>query len=108
MPTYFEYQLDDGTKILIEGPEDETGAIVKTAANGFSIADTKKKFSEALQGIKAQAKLLLKEIDDLHVEEAEIKFGISTAGELGMVIGKVGVGSNYEVTLKWKKPEQKK
>jgi len=44
----------------------------------------------------------------LHVEEAEVKFGINTVCELGnMAIGKVGVGVNYEVTLKWKKPETK-
>jgi hypothetical protein len=47
----------------------------------------------------------LKEIEELHVEEAEVKFGINTVGELGnMAIGKLGVGVNYEVTLKWKKP----
>ena len=41
-------------------------------------------------------------------DEAEIKFGVSTVGELGnMAIGKVGAGVNYEITLKWKKPEAK-
>ena len=49
--------------------------------------------------------MLVEEIEDLHVEEAEIKFGINTVGEIGnMAIGKVGVRVNYEVTLKWKKP----
>ena len=43
---------------------------------------------------------------DLHVEEAEIKFGLKTVGEAGVfAIGKVGGEMNYEVTLKWKKPE---
>ena len=67
-----------------------------------------KSFSDALKDIRAQAKLLLNEIEELHVEEAEVKFGINTVGELGnMAIGKVGVGVNYEVTLKWKKPVTK-
>jgi len=45
----------------------------------------------------------LNEINDLHVEEAEVKFGINTVGELGNIaIGKVGV--NYAITLKWKSP----
>lgn len=68
----------------------------------------KKGFADALKDFRAQAKLLLSEIEELHVNEAEIKFGINTAGELGnLAIGKVGVGVNYEVTLKWAKPAEK-
>jgi len=69
----------------------------------------KKSFSDAIKDVKTQAKLLIKEVEDLHVTEAEIKFGINTVGEVGnMAIGKLGVGMNYEVTLKWKKPGEKK
>lgn len=54
-----------------------------------------------MKEIKIQANLFLKEIEKLHVEEAEIKFGINTVGELGnRAIGKVGIGVNYEVILK--------
>lgn len=105
MPTYIEYELEDGVMILIEDPKDETGGIVKAARGDGAIVKAKKKFGEALQGAKAQARLLLQEIEDLHVEEAEIKFGLTTTGELGnLAIGKIGLGVNYEVTLKWKKP----
>lgn len=105
MPTYVEYKLDENVRILIEGPDAETGGIVKASRSGeVPIVKAKKSFSDALKDVKAQAQLLIKEIEDLHVEEAEIKFGLSTVGELGnMAIGKVGLGVNYEVTLKWKK-----
>jgi len=107
MTTYVEYKLDDKTTILIEAPEDEGGGLVLAANEEGGVATVKARmnFSAALKDIKTQAKLLLKEIESLHVEEAEVKFGINTVGELGnMAIGKVGVGVNYEVTLKWKKP----
>jgi hypothetical protein len=107
MPTYVEYKLDDSTTILIEAPEDESGGIVKASReeDGVATVKAKKTFADALKDINVQAKMLLKEINDLHVEEAEVKFGINTVGELGiMAIGKVGVGVNYEITLKWKKP----
>lgn len=72
-------------------------------------AKAKKSFADALKDVRAQAKLLLNEIEELHVCEAEIKFGINTVGELGnMAIGKVGVGVNYEVTLKWAKSKGKR
>jgi hypothetical protein len=108
MPNYIEYQLDENTTILIEGPEEKSGGIVKASRELGEVAPTKAKktFLDALKDVRAQAKLLLTEIEELHVNEAEIKFGINTVGELGnMAIGKIGVGVNYEVTLKWKKPE---
>jgi hypothetical protein len=107
MPTYVEYKLDDKTTILIEAPEGEGGGLVLAANEEGGVATVKanKTFAEALKNVNTQAKMLLKEVNDLQVEEAEIKFGINTVGELGNIaIGKVGVGVNYEITLKWKKP----
>lgn len=109
MATYIEYDLGDGSTILIEAPEGEEAGMVKAARNGAT-AKTKAQmgFTEALKDIKTQAKLLINEIEDLHVNEAEIKFGINTVGELGnLAIGKIGLGVNYEVTLKWVKPSKK-
>ncbi|MAT45182.1 MAG: hypothetical protein CL609_22875 [Anaerolineaceae bacterium] len=110
MKNYIEYDLGDGAKILIEMPDESTSGIVKVAHGDGEIAVTKanKSFRDALKDVKAQAKLLLNEIEELHVNEAEVKFGINTVGELGnMAIGKIGVGVNYEITLKWKKPDAK-
>ena len=110
MPNYIEYDLGDGATILIEAPDEENVEIVKVSREMGEVAKTKakKNFADAMKDIRIQAKLLLKEIDELDVSEAEVKFGINTVGELGnMAIGKVGVGVNYEVTLKWKKPEPK-
>lgn len=110
MPTYIEYDLGEGATILIESPENEPGRIVKAARGDGEVAKVKAKkdFTDALKDVRAQAKLLLNEIEELHVNEAEVKFGINTVGELGnMAIGKVGVGVNYEVTLKWTKPADK-
>ena len=47
-------------------------------------------------------------MDALHVEEGEVKFGLKALAEAGVfVVGKVGGEMNYEVTLRWKKPEDK-
>ena len=109
MPTYIEYDLGDGATILVEAPENENGGLVKAARGDGEVTKTKakKNFSDALKDIRAQARLLLHEIEELHVSEAEVKFGINTVGELGnMAVGKIGVGVNYEVTLKWTKPSE--
>ena len=107
MPKFIEYELEDGLTILIEALEPETTNLVNAARDEENvIVRAKKKFSDALKDVKAQAKILMHEIEELHVDEAEIKFGLTTTGELGnLAIGKVGVDVNYEVTLKWKNPK---
>lgn len=105
MPSYIEYDLGNGASIMVEIPE---GHIVSNEKSFRSIEKAtnikaKMSFKEAIKDVKAQAILLLKEIEELDVNEAEVKFGVNTIGELGnMAIGKVGVGVNYEITLKWK------
>ena len=110
MTTYIEYDLGDGATILIEAPGEGTSSVVRSALKPGEPTQikAKKNFVDALTDVKSQAKLLLKEIEELQVNEAEVKFGINTVGELGnMAIGKLGVGVNYEVTLKWSKPRPK-
>ncbi len=102
MPVYYEYELEDGITLLVEGPE--TRSTLRSGRDEQQIVKTNKSFSEALQGAKLQAKMLLKEIEEMQVDEADIKFGLSTLGELGFIaVGKIGIGINYEVTLKWRK-----
>ena len=106
MPKYIEYDLGDGLTVLVEAAEAETGGVVRAAsrAGESTIERAQKTFREALVGAKAQAKILIEEIEELHVSEAEIHFGLSVEGELGNIaVGKVGMGVNYDVTLKWKK-----
>ncbi len=108
MATYIEYDLGDGATILIESHDEESG-VVRASRDRSDVAKTRaqKSFADALKDVRTQAKLLLREIEEIHVSEAEIKFGINTVGELGnMAIGKLGVGVNYEVTLKWAKPKE--
>jgi hypothetical protein len=105
MPNYIEYRIDENTTILVEGPA-ESGGVVKASRGEGETRQAQKTLGEAFKDVKAQALLLLQEIEDLHVSEAEIKFGVCTTGEVGvMAIAKLGLGVNYEVTLRWKKSE---
>lgn len=102
MKNFIEYELDDNITILIQAPDD-IGGVVKASRSDWHLTKAKKTFREALSEAKLQANILLEEIEDLHIQEAEIKFGLTTVGEIGnLAIGKVGVDINYEVTLKWK------
>jgi len=107
MPTYYEYQMDDGTTLLVEA-ESVTGGVVKASRGGVDVVQAGKKFSEALASIRGSLRALIAELDALKVEEADVKFGLKAVGEAGVfAVGKVGGEMNYEITLKWKKPEEK-
>src|SRR5215213_3906244 len=106
MAIFIEYELEDGATILIEAGDD-IGGIVQASRGEGVIIRAKQRFAEAFKDAKKQAQLLLREIEELNVSEAEVKFGLTTCGEIGnLAIGKIGTGVNYEVTLKWKKIEK--
>jgi len=107
MATFIEYELEDGGTLLVE-VTDTTGGVQKAArGDGSVVIKATKKFRAALASIKHSATLLRQELDELKADEVEVKFGLTTTGELGnFAIGKVGVEANYEVTLKWKNAER--
>lgn len=105
MPTYIEYTTDDGSIILVEAESSMSG-VAKASRGGVDVVKAGQKFSEALASVRGSLKALVAERDDLKVEEAEVRFGLNAVGEAGVfAVGKVGGEINYEVTLKWKKPE---
>ena len=99
MPIYVEYDLENGQKILIEASMAGPDRVTRASGIGEDvIIKSKKSFSDSFADVKTQAKTLIKQFDELPVSEAEIKFGIIVNGELGnMIIGKVGLGVNYEL-----------
>ena len=106
MTNYVEYKLEDGSTVLIEA--DERGGVVRASNKPGEPIPSKKGFKEAFASVRSSIKEVMSEFDDLHVYEAEIKFGLKSIGEAGIfAIGKVGGEMNYEVTLKWKKPDEK-
>lgn len=108
MPKYIEYDLGDGASVFVEAVDDSEDTVIHQASRGKVEAvsqKAKKTFAEAIKDVKVQARLLLIEIESLHVNEAEVKFGLTTMGEMGNIaIGKIGMGINYEITLKWTRP----
>lgn len=106
MPTYIEYKNEDGSAVLIELAE-ATGGIVRASRDGISVVETGKRFSEAFASIRGTIKDLVAELDALQIEEGEVKFGLKALAEAGVfAVGKVGGEMNYEITLRWKKPEK--
>ena len=105
MSTFYEYKLEKGLTVLIEGPDNELEGFTPAANTfGTAIVKSRKSFNSAMKNINVQAKKILQNLDDLAADEIKVKFGLTTVGELGnFAVGKLGVEVNYEVTLKWVK-----
>ena len=107
MPTYIEYENEDGSTVLIELAE-ASGGVVRASRDGLKVVETGQKFKQAFASIRGAVKDLIDEMEALRVEEGEVKFGLKALAEVGaFVVGRVGGEMNYEVTLKWKKPSGK-
>ncbi len=107
MATYIEYELEDGTTVLIESSEPESGVVrASRDKEGNVIKKAGQKFEAVLAGIKPWAAALRRQLDDLLADEIEVTFGVKAVGEAGnFAVGKVGAEANYEVTLKWSNKE---
>jgi TusA-related sulfurtransferase len=112
MATYIEYQLEDGTIILVETDERQAGGTIQKASRdkvGNVIASVNQKFENAFAGVKKSAVVLRKQLEEMRADEVEVTFNLKATGEAGnFAIGRIGAEANYTVKLKWSnkpKPE---
>lgn len=107
MSHYVEFTLPDGSAVIMESDERETG-IVKAGA-GEMLKEATEKFEQAADNARKAAIVILNklraEMTD-KPDEVEITFGLKASGELGsLVVAKAGVEASYSVKLSWKKAE---
>jgi hypothetical protein len=106
MASYIEYQLENGTTVLLE--VDERGGIVKASNRPGEPIPSRVNFSQAFSNINSSIFELVEHLERFRADEAEVRFGLKSVGEAGIfAIGKLGSDINYEITLRWKKRDVK-
>jgi hypothetical protein len=103
-----EFPLEDGTTILVEVDDPETGSVVRSGRAGDAVAKSQKTFEEAMDKVKPAASAIIAKIRSLHdaPDEVEVEFGLKMSADVGAFVASAGVEANYKVTLKWKKEEK--
>jgi hypothetical protein len=110
---YVEFALPDGSTVVIESDEPETG-ITKAAVRGVGEVTERARetFEQSAENARKSALVILDKVRhglSDPPDEVEITFGLKASGELGsMVVAKVGVEASYSVTLTWKKEKAKR
>jgi len=107
MTKFYEYELEDGLTILVEGDEDLDNEVPASNIFGATVIKARKNFDSALATINIQARKLHAKLEKLEADEVQVIFGLKTTGELGsFAVAKINLEANYEVTLKWKKKDE--
>lgn len=114
MAKYVEFQLQDGTTILIESADEKKsagGGFVPTTRGGEEPTEKAKvTFEQAVQSVRSSANLLVSKLRDLSQppDEMEVTFSLKTSAEVGtLFVAKGGAEASYNVTLRWRREDKK-
>ena len=102
MSRYVEFTLSDGSTVIIESDEDESGVV--KAGLGDAVERAGEMFEQAIENARKSAMVIVDKMRELEPDEVEVTFGLKASGELGnIVVAKAGVEASYSIKLKWKK-----
>jgi hypothetical protein len=107
MNRYVEFTLPDGSTVIIESDEGDSG-LVKAGA-GEIAERARETFEQAAENARKAAMVILGKVRSGlpdPPDEVEITFGLKASGEIGsLVVAKAGLEASYSVKLVWKGAE---
>ncbi len=108
MTQYVEFQLADGTKMLVESEEIPDETYRRVSAGRPEQGKLVRTFTDALEAVRPAASEMLDKLRSLDAKptEVEVKFGLKLSGKIGAFIASTSSDANFEVTLKWKRSEE--
>lgn len=104
MSRYVEFTLPDGSTVVIESDEGDTGVVKAGVDEILERAQTT--FERAIENARQAALVIVDKMRNLHhsPDEMEITFGVKASAELkNLVVAKAGLEASYNVKLTWRK-----
>ena len=106
MSELVEYELADGTRVLIEVEETRAGPVTRGGRGADVIEKADGTLEAALQRIgpvTAAAFEQLRQVAD-PPDEIDIEFGVKLHADLGAIIARTGGEANFQISLRWRRP----
>jgi len=103
MKQLVEYELEDGSTILVEVDLPEAG--IDMAGRGDQIVKAKERFADAIEQIKPVAHTVLATLRDLSADELGVEFGSMLSAKTGVILASADAEANFTVTLTWKRED---
>ena len=102
-----QFELADGSPVLIEVEEPPTKSGQKVAVTSQGIEQAQVRFVEAIAQIKPAAEAVLDAFRQMNnPSEVNLEFGIKLSGKLGAIFTAVESEATFKVLLKWKNEPQ--
>ena len=105
MKRLVEFQLQDGSTIVVETEESEEMArVTRTARQQVDvIEEAKHTFEAALEKIRVATEGAIAKLRNLgeKPDEVTMEFGFNLNAQLGAIIASTSAEANYKVTLTW-------
>ena len=99
-----QFQMTDGSAVMIEVEEAGGGSNVIPAGRPGEIVDKAKvHFEDALHCVFPALKHVTSALRELQPDEFEIEFGIKFNSQVGAVVAALASEANFTVTVKWNK-----
>lgn len=104
MNKLIEFELEDGSTILVESNDRFSQGENVYISNDVEIEKAERKFSSSMDSIRSIAKTSLATISSLgkKPEEFTLEFGLKLTGKTNAILVSGELESNIKVTLKWK------
>src|SRR6266566_3989342 len=103
MKQLVEYELEDGSTILVEVDLPEAG--LERAGRGDQIVKAKERFGDALEQIKPIAHTVFSKLGGLAADEIGVAFGIKLSAKVGVILASADTEANFTVSLTWKREQ---
>ena len=105
MSELVEYELADGTRVLVEVEASSAGPVTRGGRREDELIKAQGTFEQALRRIgpmTAAAFDQLRQLADAP-DEIDIEFGIKLHAEMGAIISKAGGEANFQISLRWRR-----
>ncbi len=94
------FPSDAGPPLRVEVSENDYG-VQRVARRDGGIVQATQKLEDALGQAMPTLRSVVRSIQSLAPDEAEIEFGITLSAEAGAVVAKTAVEGHFTVTLSW-------
>ncbi len=108
MKQWVTFKLEDGSTIVVETDEPDTGPTTRGLGRIGGISEAGETFAQALSKIRPATEQVITTLREIakKPDEIEMEFGFSLNATAGVVIASASTNANYKVTLRWRQGTQ--
>lgn len=100
MTQLVSFPSEEGPPLVVEVADNSYG-LQRVAREDDEIVRSSLKLEDALKRAMPTLRSIVRKIQDLSPDSAEIEFGVSLNAEAGVVVAKTAVAGNFTVRLSW-------